>query len=84
VKTLRRNNELAERCAAVDRDPRTLRRSLVMWPPLDPWADADGFKRIVETFLPTGIHEFVVMWPGDDRRALIEHAAEFMTVLRAA
>jgi alkanesulfonate monooxygenase SsuD/methylene tetrahydromethanopterin reductase-like flavin-dependent oxidoreductase (luciferase family) len=83
-KTLRRNNELAERCAAVDRDPRTLRRSLVMWPPLDPWADADGFKRIVETFLPTGIHEFVVMWPGDDRRALIEHAAEFMTVLRAA
>jgi alkanesulfonate monooxygenase SsuD/methylene tetrahydromethanopterin reductase-like flavin-dependent oxidoreductase (luciferase family) len=83
-KTLRRNNELDEHCSAIDRDPRTLRRSLVMWPPLDPWAAEDGFQRIVEAFLPTGINEFVVMWPGDDRRALIEHAAEVMAVLRAA
>lgn len=83
-KTLRRNNELDERCSAIDRDPRTLRRSLVMWPPLNPWADEDGFQRIVEAFLPTGINEFIVMWPGDDRRALIEHAAEVMAVLRAA
>ena len=82
-KTQRRNTELDERCAEIGRDPRTLRRSLVMWPPLDPWADADGFKRIVETFLPTGIHEFVVMWPGDDRSALVEHAAEVITGLRA-
>jgi alkanesulfonate monooxygenase SsuD/methylene tetrahydromethanopterin reductase-like flavin-dependent oxidoreductase (luciferase family) len=83
-KALRRNNELDVRCAEIDRDPRTLRRSLVMWPPLDPWAAEDGFQRIVESFLPTGINEFVVMWPGDDRLALIEHAAEVMTVLRAA
>ncbi len=83
-RTLRRNMELDERCAEIDRDPRRLRRSLVMWPPLDPWADEDGLERIVETFLPSGINEFVVMWPGDDRRALIEHAAEVMTVLRAA
>ena len=82
-KTRRRNREVDERCAEIGRDPRSLRRSLVMWPPLDPWADADGFTRIVETFLPTGIDEFVVMWPGDDRRALIEHAAQAMTVLRA-
>ena len=31
-----------------------------------------------------GINEFVAMWPGDDRRALIEHAAEVIAVLRAA
>jgi alkanesulfonate monooxygenase SsuD/methylene tetrahydromethanopterin reductase-like flavin-dependent oxidoreductase (luciferase family) len=83
-KTRRRNNELDQRCAEIGRDPRTLRRSLVMWPPLDPWADAEGLKRIVETFLPTGINEFVVMWPGDDRRTLVEKAAEVMTALRAA
>ncbi|HVL94515.1 MAG TPA: LLM class flavin-dependent oxidoreductase, partial [Solirubrobacteraceae bacterium] len=54
--TLRRNNELDERCAEINREPRTLRRSLVMWPPLDPWADADAFQRIVETFVPTGVN----------------------------
>jgi alkanesulfonate monooxygenase SsuD/methylene tetrahydromethanopterin reductase-like flavin-dependent oxidoreductase (luciferase family) len=52
-KTRRRNTELDERCAEISRNHGTLRRSLVMWPPLDPWVDADGFKRIVETFLPT-------------------------------
>ena len=82
--TLRRNTDLDERCDQLGRDPHSLRRSLVMWPPLDPWADADAFKRVVETFLPTGINEFVAMWPGDDRRALIEHAAEVITALRAA
>jgi alkanesulfonate monooxygenase SsuD/methylene tetrahydromethanopterin reductase-like flavin-dependent oxidoreductase (luciferase family) len=83
-KTRRRNNELDERCAEIGREPRTLRRSLVMWPPLDPWADADAFRRIVETFLPAGITEFVIMWPGDERRALVEHTAAVITRLRAA
>ncbi len=81
-KTKRRNDEVDERCADLGRDPRTLRRSLVMWPPLDPWADPDALERIVEVFVPTGITEFVVMWPGDDRRQLVEQAAATMTSLR--
>jgi alkanesulfonate monooxygenase SsuD/methylene tetrahydromethanopterin reductase-like flavin-dependent oxidoreductase (luciferase family) len=83
-KTRRRNAELDERCAEIGRDPASLRRSLVMWYPLDPWETDDAFERIVGDFRGAGIGEFVVMWPGDDRRDQIEQAATVMTSLRAA
>lgn len=81
--TRRRNEELDERCVAFGRDPRSLRRSLVMWSPLDPWAEPDAFARIIDAFRPTGITEFVVMWPGDEHRELIEQAATLIASLRA-
>jgi len=72
--TRRQNRELDERCAQLGRDPADLRRSLVLWAPLDPWAAPDAFKRIVESFRDAGIAEFIVMWPPEDRLPLLERA----------
>jgi len=81
-KTRRRNEELDRRCEETGRDPASLRRSLVMWPPLDPWASSDAFVRLVEDFRSAGIREFFVMWPGDERVELVERAAAAMPSLR--
>ncbi len=83
VETTRRHNrELDERCARLGRDPAALRRSLVMWAPLDPWATPDAFERIVESFRDTGIAEFIVMWPPADNLPLLERAAASIASLR--
>jgi alkanesulfonate monooxygenase SsuD/methylene tetrahydromethanopterin reductase-like flavin-dependent oxidoreductase (luciferase family) len=65
--TRRQNRELDDRCAEMGRDPADLRRSLVMWSPLDPWSATDCFERLVDRFRDAGIAEFIVMWPPDDR-----------------
>jgi hypothetical protein len=56
------NHELDEHCAEVHRDPATLRRSLVLWKPLDPWVSPEAFERILVSFRDAGISEFNVMW----------------------
>jgi alkanesulfonate monooxygenase SsuD/methylene tetrahydromethanopterin reductase-like flavin-dependent oxidoreductase (luciferase family) len=82
-KTRQRNEELDAHCADLGRDPRSVRRSLIMWPPLDPWADPSELQRIIETFRVVGITEFILMWPGDDRRELIDQACSAMTSARS-
>jgi alkanesulfonate monooxygenase SsuD/methylene tetrahydromethanopterin reductase-like flavin-dependent oxidoreductase (luciferase family) len=83
VETTRRHNaELDERCAQLGRDASELRRSLVMWAPLDPWTDDDAFERLVEDFRDAGTSEFIVMWPPEDRMPLLERAAETAAGLR--
>jgi alkanesulfonate monooxygenase SsuD/methylene tetrahydromethanopterin reductase-like flavin-dependent oxidoreductase (luciferase family) len=76
------NDKLDEHCAELDRDPATLRRSLVLWKPLDPWESPEAFERIVVSFRDAGISEFNVMWPGDDRLPLLEQAAATIEALR--
>jgi alkanesulfonate monooxygenase SsuD/methylene tetrahydromethanopterin reductase-like flavin-dependent oxidoreductase (luciferase family) len=84
VDTVRQHNhELDELCTQIGRNPATLRRSLALWKPLDPWDAPDAFTRIVTAFRETGITEFIVMWPPDDRLPLLEHAATTMTSLKA-
>ncbi len=84
VETVRaQNRELDEQCVALDRDPATLRRSLVCWKPLDPWETPDAFERIVASFRDVGISEFNVMWPPDERLPLLEKAAATIVSLRA-
>jgi alkanesulfonate monooxygenase SsuD/methylene tetrahydromethanopterin reductase-like flavin-dependent oxidoreductase (luciferase family) len=80
--TRHHNHELDERCADLGRDPAQLRRSLVMWTPLDPWAAPGAFERIVESFRDAGISEFIVMWPPDDKVGLLERAATTIASLR--
>jgi len=82
--TRRRNHQLDQWCAELGRDPANLRRSIVFWSPLDPWASPDAFERLVDAFQEAGIAEFVVMWPGEDRLALLERAAATIASLRAA
>jgi hypothetical protein len=64
------------------RDPAELRRSLVMWAPLDPWAAPHASERIATRFRDAGIAEFIVMWPPEDRLPLLERAAATIASLR--
>lgn len=81
--TRRQNEELDELCTELGRDPAAVRRSVVLWPPLDPWASRGAFERIVEGFRTARIVEFTVMWPPEDRLALLERAAATIAGLRA-
>jgi hypothetical protein len=54
---------------------RRLRRSLLMYDALNARATPDTFDRTVESFIEIGPRESVVVWPRDDKRALLERAA---------
>jgi alkanesulfonate monooxygenase SsuD/methylene tetrahydromethanopterin reductase-like flavin-dependent oxidoreductase (luciferase family) len=83
LKTVRhQNRELDELSAEFGRQPGTLRRSLVLWKPLDPWETLDGLERIVAAFSEAGITEFILMWPPEDRLRLLEPAASMMASLK--
>jgi alkanesulfonate monooxygenase SsuD/methylene tetrahydromethanopterin reductase-like flavin-dependent oxidoreductase (luciferase family) len=73
--TRAQNATLDDLCAAHGRDPAQLHRSLLLFEALDPWSGPDSFERVVERFIPTGIREFIVFWPGDDRRGEFERLA---------
>lgn len=82
--TKRQNRLLDELCETAGRDPRSLRRSLLLTYSVDAWSSRDALERIVTEFCAVGIGEFVVFWPGDDRRREIERAAtEVIPRLRA-
>ena len=57
------------------REPGSLRRSLLLIHALEAWSAPDAIERFVEKFWPLGIREYVMFWPGDDRRGEIEKAA---------
>jgi alkanesulfonate monooxygenase SsuD/methylene tetrahydromethanopterin reductase-like flavin-dependent oxidoreductase (luciferase family) len=61
----------AQRCGQFDElvdgqghDPRSIRHSLVCFPPLTPWESPDYFTDMVGRFTSFGIDEFVLYWPG--------------------
>ena len=82
--TLRRHNEQVDLlCAELSREPASLRRSLVLWRPLDPWETPDAFARIVTAFAEAGFGEFIVMWPPEDGIRLLERAARTVVVFGA-
>lgn len=83
LETVRHQNlELDQLCTELGREPMTLRRSLVLWKPLDPWETRDTFERIVTAFGKAGITEFIAMWPPEDRLPLLERAASTMALLK--
>ena len=73
--TRRQNATLDEYCVSAGREPSSLRRSLLLIHALDAWSSPDAIERFVEKFWPLGIREYVMFWPGDDRRGEIEKAA---------
>ena len=66
---------LDEACVRVGRDPATLRRSVLLIHACDAWGSGDALRRNAERFFEIGMRDFIVFWPGDDRRADIERAA---------
>jgi len=61
--TARRSERLSELCLALGRDPSSIRRSLVCFPPLTPWESPTYFADMVGRFREVGIDEFVLYWP---------------------
>ena len=81
--TRRQNERLDDLCAQAGRDPKSLRRSLLLLHHLSAWTSRQTVSQLVERFWPIGIREFVLSWPGDDRRQDIETvASEVLPQLR--
>jgi len=79
----------AERCERFDdlvhregRDPRSIRHSLVCFPPLTPWESPEYFTDMVGRFRSVGIDEFVLYRPGSWLRPAPEEVAVFQQVAR--
>lgn len=71
------NRELDEHCARLGRDPRALRRALLLYGPLDPWSTGADPVELVDRFHAVGMREFVLFWPpegGLDRLAPVAEA----------
>lgn len=58
-----RSLRLDAHCVNYGRDPRSIRRSLVCFPPLRPWSSPGYFEDMVGTYSGIGIDEFVLYWP---------------------
>ena len=56
-------------CVTLGRDPKTVRHSLVCFPPLTPWESTDYFRDMVGRYRGVGIDEFVLYWPQSWRQA---------------
>ena len=66
-----------ERVHALDAvlDGRTIRRLLLAYGQIDPWASVDGFARLVERYQGIGFDELVVYAPKDHERAVFDAVA---------
>ena len=82
-----RNAVLDEQCAAIGRDPGSLRRSLYysIAREADPWASVDAFQEVVGRYREVGIEEFILDHPKDEQLGVLEKvAAEVLPKLRQA
>ena len=61
--TADRSHRFDDLCVAADRDPASIRHSLVCFPPLTPWQSVEYFQDMVGRFREIGIDEFVLYWP---------------------
>ncbi|MEP6759675.1 MAG: hypothetical protein ABJB55_10815, partial [Actinomycetota bacterium] len=61
-------------CAGPGRDPRAIRHSLVVFPPLQPWDSPEAFRDLVGRYGEIGIDEWVLYFPQNWREAPQEDA----------
>lgn len=66
AETRRQVEALDMACVDVGRDPRSLRRSVLVYR-YDPWASVDAFYEYVARYQEVGIDEFIFYWPSDPR-----------------
>jgi alkanesulfonate monooxygenase SsuD/methylene tetrahydromethanopterin reductase-like flavin-dependent oxidoreductase (luciferase family) len=88
--TADRSHQFDDLSSDAGRDPRTIRHSLVCFPPLTPWESVDYFADMVGRFRDIGIDEFVLYWPQNWRATPAEDdvfqevATRVMPQLRAS
>ena len=73
-----RNGLLDDECARIERDPKTIVRSLYGWAammPSDPWASIDAFHEMVGRYSEAGINEFLIDQPRPEQQAVLERVA---------
>lgn len=73
--TRRQNRHLDELCTAAGRDPGGLRRSLLLFGPLDPWTSGVAGEEVIERFAAAGMSEFVLCWPPAEHLGSLERLA---------
>lgn len=85
-----RNQILDEHCTAVGRDPKELRRSLLVSALADKrapslWESRELFLEIVGRYREAGVTEFILYWPTTEvgERGIERIAAELLPALRA-
>ena len=61
--TAERCRRFDDLCVAANRDPATIRHSVVCFPPLTPWESTAYFEDMVGRMRAAGIDEFVLYWP---------------------
>jgi alkanesulfonate monooxygenase SsuD/methylene tetrahydromethanopterin reductase-like flavin-dependent oxidoreductase (luciferase family) len=76
-----RSLRLTDLCAELGRDPVALRRSLVCFPPMRPWASTEAFTDMVGRYQSIGINEFVLYWPRTWDSRASEEATVFERVM---
>jgi alkanesulfonate monooxygenase SsuD/methylene tetrahydromethanopterin reductase-like flavin-dependent oxidoreductase (luciferase family) len=82
-----RNERLDEACAAIDRDPAEIIRSLYGWTipmGVDPWSSPDAFADVVGRYGEAGMSEFLMEAPHEEQFPMMERiAADLLPALRA-
>jgi alkanesulfonate monooxygenase SsuD/methylene tetrahydromethanopterin reductase-like flavin-dependent oxidoreductase (luciferase family) len=73
--TAERSRRFDDLCTEMDRDPTSIRLSVVCFPPLVPWESVDYFTDLVGRMRTIGIDEFVLYWPQAWRQDPRERAA---------
>ncbi|PSK98621.1 luciferase-like monooxygenase [Haloactinopolyspora alba] len=69
------NRHLDELCERAGRDPRSLRRSVLLWASTDPFASGTGLDELVERYQAAGMDDFSFAWPADEHLQELERAA---------
>lgn len=77
-----RSSRFDDLCTSLGRDPRTIRHSLVCFPPLTPWESVEYFRDMVGRFTNVGIDEFVLYWPRHWRKDADHEDVVFEEVCR--
>jgi alkanesulfonate monooxygenase SsuD/methylene tetrahydromethanopterin reductase-like flavin-dependent oxidoreductase (luciferase family) len=70
--TVERGRALDRLCLARDRVPETLRRMLLAYGAITPWASVDAFEAMVSRYREAGIDEIVCYTPKPEKRAVFD------------
>lgn len=75
-----RNQRMDEACIRNDRDPSSIKRSMLyvvaQMPEEQPWDSTDAFADFVGRFSGAGVQEFIFQPPPPDRLAIVEQVAQ--------